>query len=119
MVGKVTLTDVTTSPADYRFKPGTRDTTFNAGGTGADLHVEAVAMQPDGKIVIGGAFTSYNGAATASDKVMRLNANGTRDTTFNPGGSGPGDGLFLPGGCGGGAARREDPHRRRLHQLQR
>ena len=88
VVGKVTLTDVTTSPADYRFTPGARDTTFNTGGVGANSSVFAVALQPDGKIVIGGNFTSYNGDAAASDRVMRLNADGTRDTTFNTGGAG-------------------------------
>jgi uncharacterized repeat protein (TIGR01451 family)/uncharacterized delta-60 repeat protein len=67
---------------------GTRETTFNAGGAGANGEVGAVAVQPDGKIVIGGLFTSYNGDAATSDKVMRLNADGTRDTTFNAGGAG-------------------------------
>src|SRR5436190_2064284 len=65
---------------------GDIDTTFNAGGAGANGSVVAVAVQPDGKIVIGGDFTSYNGDAAASDRVMRLNADGTRDSTFNAGG---------------------------------
>ena len=52
--------------------------------------MKAVALQPDGKIVIGGFFDTYNGDAAASDYVMRLNADGTRDTTFNAGGSGAG-----------------------------
>src|SRR5947208_12378969 len=65
---------------------GTRDTTFNAGGAGADSTVEAIAVQPDGKIVIGGQFTSYNGDTAA--RIMRLNADGTRDTTFNASGTG-------------------------------
>src|SRR5436190_24161449 len=64
---------------------GDIDTTFNAGGAGADNGVFSVAVQPDGKIVIGGQFTSYNGDPAASDEVMRLNADGTRDTTFNAG----------------------------------
>jgi hypothetical protein len=50
--------------------------------------VNAVVLQPDGKVLIGGHFTSYNGDGTASDYVMRLNADGTRDTSFNAGGSG-------------------------------
>jgi uncharacterized delta-60 repeat protein len=70
---------------------GTRDTKFNAGGAGANTTVYAVAVQPDGKILIAGQFTSYNGDAAASDYVMRLNADGTRDTTFNAGGSGAND----------------------------
>src|SRR5947209_6488431 len=73
---------------------GTRDTTFNAGGLGANDVVQAVAVQADGKIVIGGFFTSYNGDAAASDKVMRLNADGTRDTAFNAGGAGANNTVF-------------------------
>ena len=67
---------------------GSLDTTFNSGGAGADALVSSVVVQPDGKIVIGGDFTSYNGDAAAPDHVMRLNANGTRDTAFNSGGAG-------------------------------
>src|SRR5436190_22672409 len=67
---------------------GTHDATFNAGGAGASSTVLAVATQPDGKIIIGGIFLSYNGDAAASDRVMRLNADGTRDSTFNAGGEG-------------------------------
>ncbi|HET9359461.1 MAG TPA: hypothetical protein VFO58_06915, partial [Vicinamibacterales bacterium] len=44
------------SPAD-----GTMDSAFNAGGVGPNSDVLAVAMQPDGRIVISGFFTSYNG----------------------------------------------------------
>lgn len=72
---------------------GTRDLTFNAGGTGANDIVYCVALQPDGKIVIGGG-TSYDGDAAASDYVMRLNGDGTRDTTFNNGGAGANSGVF-------------------------
>src|SRR6267378_2868668 len=73
---------------------GDIDPTFNAGGAGADSTVNAVAVQPDGKIVIGGGFTSYNGDAAASDSVMRLNADGTRDPTFNAGGAGANSAVF-------------------------
>jgi len=67
---------------------GTRDPSFNTGGAGPGAAVAAIAIQPDGKILIGGSFTSYNGDAAASDMIMRLNADGTRDATFNSGGSG-------------------------------
>ena len=73
---------------------GTRDPTFNAGGAGADGNVFALAIQPDGKILIGGFFTGYNGDAAANDRVMRLNTDGTRDATFNAGGSGANSGVF-------------------------
>lgn len=43
----------------------------------------AVAVQPDGKILIGGAFTDVNG--TARNYIARLNSDGGLDTTFDPG----------------------------------
>jgi uncharacterized delta-60 repeat protein len=74
---------------------GTRDLSFNPGGAGPDGPVDGIAIQPDGKILIGGAFTSYNGDPAASDRIMRLNADGTRDLTFNPGGTGAAGGNFV------------------------
>jgi uncharacterized delta-60 repeat protein len=60
---------------------GTRDTTFIANtGTGASSTVAAIAVQPDGKILIGGVFTTFNGATV--NCIVRLNSNGTRDTAF-------------------------------------
>jgi uncharacterized delta-60 repeat protein len=61
---------------------GTLDNTFNP-GTGANDQVQTLALQPDGKVIIGGFFTSYNG--TPQNKIARLNADGTLDNTFNPG----------------------------------
>ena len=61
---------------------GSLDTGFNP-GTGANLIVSAISVQSDGKVIIGGDFTSYNG--TAINRIARLNANGTIDATFNPG----------------------------------
>jgi uncharacterized delta-60 repeat protein len=61
---------------------GSLDTTFNP-GSGANIYVSTIALQPDGKIIIGGIFTSYNG--TARNRIARLNADGSLDTTFNPG----------------------------------
>lgn len=61
---------------------GTLDVTFNP-GLGPDERVRALALQGDGKIVIGGWFKLYNGVARSG--VARINANGTLDTTFNPG----------------------------------
>ena len=67
---------------------GTRDTSFNAGGSGLNVNgnVLDVLVLGDGKILIGGSFGSYNGTAVGS--LARLNADGTLDTTFNVGGSG-------------------------------
>src|SRR6185436_11532402 len=91
IAGQFTSYNGDATASDYVMRlnaDGTRDTTFNAGGSGAQGSVSAVAVQSDGKIVIAGLFTSYNGDAAASDYVMRLNADGTRDSTFNPGGTG-------------------------------
>ncbi|HEX8268315.1 MAG TPA: T9SS type A sorting domain-containing protein [Flavobacterium sp.] len=61
---------------------GTKDATFTI-GTGPSNYLESVKVQPDGKIIIGGSFTSYNG--TPINRVARLNANGTLDTGFTVG----------------------------------
>jgi len=61
---------------------GSLDTSFNP-GTGANNIVQSLALQPDGKILIGGLFTSYNG--TVINRIARLNSNGSLDTSFNPG----------------------------------
>lgn len=58
---------------------GSVDSSFNP-GTGADSIVYAVLVQPDGKIVIGGAFTNFNG--TPREYLARLNADGSLDTGF-------------------------------------
>ena len=59
---------------------GSLDATFNT-GTGANAVILALALQPDGKILIGGTFTAYNG--TVSNGVARLNTDGSLDGTFN------------------------------------
>ena len=65
-----------------RFNPdGTVDATFNI-GTGANGFIAAVALQPDGKILVAGAISSFNG--TAATPVLRLNPNGSLDATFAP-----------------------------------
>ena len=59
---------------------GAPDATFNVGGTGANGFIAAVVVQPDGKILVGGGFTTFNGQARPL--VVRLNANGSLDTGF-------------------------------------
>jgi len=61
---------------------GTLDGSFDP-GTGANDIITAVAVQPDGKIVIGGYFTSFNG--TARNYLARLNKNGSLDASFATG----------------------------------
>ena len=60
---------------------GSLDTTFNP-GAGANGTVWSVLAQPNGSVLIGGDFTSYNG--TPRNHVARLNADGSLDTTFDP-----------------------------------
>ena len=69
----------------------------------------AIALQADGKILVGGTFTMLAGAARAG--IGRLNPNGSIDDTFNPGATGAGanvpvqafavqtDGTILVGGA--------------------
>ena len=60
---------------------GTRDTAFTTNtGTGANTTIETIAIQSDGKIIVGGSFTIWNGATVGF--IVRLNSNGTRDTSF-------------------------------------
>jgi uncharacterized delta-60 repeat protein len=70
---------------------GSTDTTFNGGGQGPDLLVRSIAIQSDGKILIGGEFTSYNGFARGG--IARLDVSGALDTSFATGMAGVGGGL--------------------------
>lgn len=70
-------------------KNGALDSSFNT-GTGAagtiqfnTYNVHAMALQADGKILIGGTFTSING--TPCGGIARLNADGSLDNSFNIG----------------------------------
>jgi uncharacterized delta-60 repeat protein len=62
---------------DSRFRVGTG---FD-GGT-----VNALALLVDGKILVAGSFTSYDGSPAGG--LVRLLPDGRRDTDFNPGGAG-------------------------------
>jgi uncharacterized delta-60 repeat protein len=68
---------------------GTRDQTFDVGSgftaigqdpSGSSGRCQAVAIQSDGKILVGGFFTSYNG--TSINRIARLNADGSIDQDF-------------------------------------
>jgi uncharacterized delta-60 repeat protein len=71
---------------------GTLDGSFLGSGNGANGAVSTLALQSDGKVLIGGDFTSFNG--TSRNRVARLNADGTLDTTFLSSGNGANDQLF-------------------------
>src|SRR6266487_1043563 len=60
---------------------GSLDSSFNT-GSGADGNIRAIAVQPNGKVLVGGLFTSFNGSPYPY--LVRLNTNGSIDPTFGP-----------------------------------
>ena len=64
-------------------KDGTVDTGFSARVGGANSDVAALALQPDGKLLVGGKFSQVNG--TAMQGVARLNPDGSLDPSFQSG----------------------------------
>jgi len=71
---------------DYSFNPGTGASgTLGTAITGnPSPFVFYTALQPDGKVLLTGNFTNYNGVVR--NGIARLNTNGTLDVTFNVGG---------------------------------
>jgi uncharacterized delta-60 repeat protein len=65
---------------------GSVDVTFQNGLSGANAEINAIALQPDGRIIAVGAFTLFNG--TPRFRVTRLNPDGALDNTFMNGDSG-------------------------------
>lgn len=61
---------------------GSLDLTFDV-GTGANNTVHAIAIQADGKILIGGDFTNYREVGLS--RIARINTDGTVDMSFVPG----------------------------------
>ena len=60
---------------------GSVDNSF-AIGSGFDKEVSALVLQPDGKVIVGGAFSSYDGAANSCNRIARLNSDGSIDHSF-------------------------------------
>src|SRR5690606_29582957 len=81
--GDFTSYDGTTAPGIVRInQDGTLDQTFDV-GTGFNGDVNSVVVQTDGKVVLGGAFTSYDG--TSVGRIIRLNTDGSVDNSFGGG----------------------------------
>lgn len=59
---------------------GTRDTTFNTGGTGFNNTASKIFIMADNSMFISGSFTSYNGVS--ANRIVKLTANGAIDTSF-------------------------------------
>jgi uncharacterized delta-60 repeat protein len=65
--------------ADYSFLDSRFAATANAGG-GFNDRIFAIDYQSDGKIIVGGNFTDFNGNTV--NRICRLNPDGTEDNTF-------------------------------------
>jgi uncharacterized repeat protein (TIGR01451 family)/uncharacterized delta-60 repeat protein len=60
---------------------GALDPLFLSAVEGADADVTSIALQFDGKFVVGGAFTRFNGVTR--NRLTRLNQNGKTDSSIN------------------------------------
>jgi hypothetical protein len=74
------LTLLAAAPPAWAETAGTLDPNFNPNVSGGKAEVRSMAVQPDGKIIIGGNFTSVKGEPHAN--VARLNADGSVDDKF-------------------------------------
>jgi uncharacterized delta-60 repeat protein len=81
VTARVDISGGMASAADYRLASGSLDASF-ALSSSANGAVRALAVQGDGKVVIGGGFTSVNG--TSRNYIARLNADGSLDASFAP-----------------------------------
>ncbi|CAD0003788.1 T9SS type A sorting domain-containing protein [Flavobacterium salmonis] len=61
---------------------GTKDDSFNI-GTGFDSQILSLVLQNDGKIIVGGEFTNYQGVSQRN--LIRLNSDGSKDNSFDIG----------------------------------
>lgn len=59
---------------------GAIDPTFNPGVGFNPAFLPAIVLQPDGKIVVGGDFSSYDGHSV--NNIVRINTDGSYDSTF-------------------------------------
>jgi uncharacterized delta-60 repeat protein len=79
--GNFTSYKGTSAISIIRLNPdGTKDTGFD-NSTGANASVDVFAIDSNGKIYAGGAFTAYKGVT--ANYIIRLNPDGTKDTGFD------------------------------------
>ena len=100
---------------------GSIDTSFNGGApvhtgvAGEALKVQALAIQPDGRMIAAGVY-QVSGDSHFNFAVARYNANGSLDSTFGTNGIAPDHaqlGLLQRDLVGRDPDRRQDPARRR------
>ena len=91
---------VTSAVALLTVNLATLDSSFNPGASAGAI---CLAVQADGKILVGGGFTTLGGQTR--NNIGRLNADGSLDSSFNPGAGGwvcslavQADGKILVGG---------------------
>lgn len=83
MGGDFTLFDGIAQNKIIRFESnGTKDVSFGI-GSGFNSTVKTIVIQTDGKLLVGGNFTMFNGDST--NYLIRLNTDGTKDANFNIG----------------------------------
>jgi uncharacterized delta-60 repeat protein len=83
----------TTNVRIVRFNTdGSIDPTFNPNANSSATNINRVLVQPDGKILIAGAFSSLNGDQNIIN-ITRVDSTGVVDATFNPGAN-PGGMIF-------------------------
>jgi len=61
---------------------GSQDTSFNTNTQGFQCSIKSIAVQNDGKILVGGTGFAIQ-AVTSDDNLLRFEQNGSVDTTFN------------------------------------
>ena len=61
---------------------GSRDNSFDI-GTGFDNRIDRIVLQSDGKVIVGGNFSTYQGLS--ANRIIRLNSDGSRDNSFDIG----------------------------------
>ena len=123
----VTPTATSTSTPTVTPSPTPFPSALDGFDPNADGPVRVVVVQSDGKVLIGGDFTTLSpngGAAVTRNHIARLNPDGTLDTTFDPNADGivrsiavQSDGKILAGGdfstIGGQTAQPHRPARSR------
>ena len=112
------LAAVTSTSATLTFQP-----TVDSFDLGANNFIYALAPQPDGRVLLGGTFTTLGGQPRTN--LARLNADGTLDTSFSPSVSGSSsrvnafallpDGKILVGGTFNSVSGQSRTNLARLH----
>ncbi|MCX6926903.1 MAG: hypothetical protein NT154_27405, partial [Verrucomicrobia bacterium] len=82
--GTVTSAPVRLTVLTATARPGTLDSTFHPGGGGSEGIVFSLAEQPDGKVFVGGYFSTFDGEPHGG--LVRLYPDGSVDTNFTASG---------------------------------